>query len=290
MTLDRATLDSWHVGDVRIERVAENVIPLPMATLLTDVTEDHLAATADWIRPFFREDGKMLLSLHCFVVQSGDATIVIDTCVGPGERPLPGDLEFPDRLAAAIPGGLEAVDVVLCTHLHFDHVGWNTILVDGEWVPTFPNARYLITQPELDSVFSADAGDEHAGEHVRASIDPLVAAGLVDAVATDHAITDEVRLVATPGHTPGHVSVAISSNGDTALITGDATHSPIQFAYPELAAPRFDADSEASTQTRLALLEQLTDTDTLVLGTHFAPPTAGHVRSGSERAWFDVSG
>lgn len=274
----------WTIGDVTVTRVEENVIPLPQTTILDGVTDQHLADTADWIRPFFREDGKMLLSVHAFVVQSGDTTIVVDTCVGTGERPLPGDEAFLDRLGAAVPGGLEGVDVVLCTHLHFDHVGWNTIERDGEWVPTFPNARYLISEPELASFPEAD----HNGV-APTSIDPLVAAGQLDAVAMDHEITPQVRLLPTPGHAPGHVSLLIESGGDTALITGDATHSPLQFAYPELSSERFDDDTDQSTDTRRALVSRLLDTDTLVLGTHFAPPTAGHVRSTDTLPRFDTN-
>lgn len=278
---------SWTVGHVTVTRVEENVIPLPQTTILDGVTDRHLADTAEWIDPFFRGDGKMLLSVHTFVVQSGDTTIVVDTCVGGAERPLPGDDAFLDRLAAVVPGGLDGVDVVLCTHLHFDHVGWNTIERNGEWLPTFPNARYLISEPELGSFPEAD----HNGVGPT-SIDPLIAAGLLDAVAMDHEITSEIRLLPTPGHAPGHVSVLIESDGETALITGDATHSPLQFAYPELSSQRFDDDTDQSTATRRDLVERLVDTDTLVLGTHFAPPTAGHVRSATDAPttiWFDTN-
>lgn len=283
----------WLIGDVTVTRVEENVIPLPQTTILDGVTDRHLADTASWIGPFFRDDGKMLLSVHTFVVQSGGTTIVVDTCVGGGERPLPGDEAFLDRLAEAVPGGLAGVDVVLCTHLHFDHVGWNTVWRaddgerDGEWVPTFPNARYLISEPELASFPDAD----HNGVGP-SSIDPLATAGQLDPVAMDHEITPEVRLVPTPGHAPGHVSLLIESNGETALITGDATHSPLQFAYPELSSQRYDDDTTQSTATRRDLIERLVDTDTLVLGTHFAPPSAGHVRSADDLptpTWFDTN-
>ncbi|MEZ5230655.1 MAG: MBL fold metallo-hydrolase [Acidimicrobiales bacterium] len=163
---------------------------------------------------------------------------------------------------------------MLCTHLHFDHVGWNTVRVDDRWVPTFPNARYLIAATELDHV----RRDDHMGV-LEPSVQPLLDAGLVDAVATDHRVTSEVRLLPTPGHTPGHVSVTIESAGRRATITGDAVHSPLQFTYPELAASRFDHDSMQSTETRRALIEAHADVDVLVLGTHFAPPAAGHLHT-----------
>ena len=136
---------TWQVGDVTITRVEETITWLDGHVLMPDFTPSMLEPHADWLLPNYFSDRnhKMALSIHAFVVQSGDTTIVVDTCVGEGEQSLPSDPEFPDRLADAIGGGLEAVDVVLCTHLHFDHVGWNLRSVDGEQVPTFPNARYL---------------------------------------------------------------------------------------------------------------------------------------------------
>ncbi len=268
------TNERFDVGDVSITQVVERVTAVPCNAIVPGITAEMLAA-APWVAPYFADDGRMLLSNHTFVVQSGTTTIVVDTCVGTAtERPLPGDETFIDRLADAIDGGLEAVDLVLCTHLHFDHVGWNTRKVDDAWVPTFPRARYLITSAELEHIRT----DDHMGVF-EPSVAPLLEAGLVDAVSTDHALTSEVRLVATPGHTPGHVSVDIESDGHRATITGDAVHSPIQLAHPELAATPFDHDSVQSTTTRHELIAGHLDADRLVLGTHFAPPCAGRLQT-----------
>ncbi|MEM7274988.1 MAG: MBL fold metallo-hydrolase [Actinomycetota bacterium] len=279
----------WRVGAVTIDRVEENIVPLPTKVLVPDITQDQLDAAAGWIEPYFDppEGGQPILrlSLHSFVVRSAGLIIVVDTCVGPdSSRGLQGDPAFVDRLAAAIDGGLERVDVVVCTHVHFDHVGWNTREVDGRLLPTFPAARYLITRAEMEEL----ARDDHMAVR-EPSIAPLEAAGVLDVVDVGddgHPITDEVRLIPTPGHTPGHVSVAVESAGASALITGDAFHNPIQIANPELAAWRFDADPEASRATRRDLVERLIDTETLVLGTHFAPPTGGLIRSGAGGPWF----
>ncbi len=266
--------ERFEVGDVSITQVVERVTAVPSAAIVPGITAEMLAA-APWVAPYFADDGRMLLSNHTFVVQSGPTTIVVDTCVGTAtERPLPGDETFIDRLADAIDGGLEAVDLVLCTHLHFDHVGWNTRRVGDAWVPTFPNARYLITSLELDHI----RADDHMGVF-EPSVEPLLAAGVVDAVSTDHVLTPQVRLVATPGHTPGHVSVAIESVGHRATITGDAVHSPIQLAHPELAATPFDHDSTQSTASRHELIAGHLDTDRRLLGTHFAPPCAGWLQT-----------
>jgi len=265
----------WTVGDVTITRVEETITPLAASVLIPGVT-DEVLDQHPWVKHYFTDDGELRLSIHAFVVQSGAATIVVDTCVGTAKkRPLPTDPAFIDRLAAEVDGGLAGVDVVLCTHLHMDHCGWNTMEVGGELVPTFPTARYLITKAELDSL----SDDRHGASVREASVDPIAEAGLLDAIEPDHRITPEVVLIPTPGHTPGHVSVLITSGADTALITGDAFHSPVQIARPDLAAEPFDADSVQSTATRRELLAAYADSDTLVLGTHFAPPTAGHIVS-----------
>jgi glyoxylase-like metal-dependent hydrolase (beta-lactamase superfamily II) len=197
--------------------------------------------------------------------------------------PSPSDETFADRLADAVEGGLEGVDIVVCTHLHFDHVGWNLRVIDGQRVPTFPNARYLFTQPELDHV----AVDDHM-DVLGSSIQPLLDAGLVDAVDTNHRLTGEVVLIPTPGHTPGHVSVLIESQGERALITGDMAHTPLQFALPDLAASTFDWNSNESSNTRRRIVDTYANTGDLILGTHFAPPTAGRIRRAGDRVWFQA--
>ncbi len=276
---------AWHIGSVLVTRVQEVVVPVDATALIPDFTPDHLTPHRGWLVPsFFTDDDRLRLSVHTFVIESGPTTIVVDTCVGEGDdRPLPNDSSFPARLADAIDGGLGGVDLVLCTHLHFDHVGWNTRIVDGRRVPTFPNARYLFGRTELDHL---DLDDHMAVREP--SVQPLLDAGLVDAVDSDHQLTPEVRLVPTPGHTPGHVSVLIESQHQQALITGDMTHTPLQFAHPELPAGAFDWDSDMSTATRKATIATHVNTDTIVLGTHFAPPTAGRIRRNQGGTWFEV--
>jgi glyoxylase-like metal-dependent hydrolase (beta-lactamase superfamily II) len=196
----------------------------------------------------------------------------------------------------------ESIDTVLCTHLHVDHVGWNTRWVDGRWLPTFPNARYLFARKEWEhwsnedtKKRSADAqasaanpntgyGDDILGDSVR----PILDAGLADLVTTDHKLTDEVWLEPTPGHTPGHVSVRIESQGVRAVITGDLMHHPIQCSEPDLVV-NFDTDREQARLTRRHFLGCCARDRVLVLGTHFAPPTAGRVVASGATWRFDVS-
>jgi len=275
---------TWTVGDVTITRVEERVTALPPDVLVPGITPELIERHRHWVTPFFTDDHRILLSLHTFVVESKGLTVVIDTCVGADyERPLPCDASFIDRLDAVVDGGRAGVDIVLCTHLHFDHVGWNTIVVDGRPVPTFPNARYLFGRVELDVLAEHDHHDL-----LGAAIQPVIDAGLADLVETDHRITDEVRLVATPGHTPGHVSVVIESGAYTAMITGDVAHTPLQFAHPELTASPFDHDPAQATTTRRSFVERATESGDLLLGTHFPPPTAGRlVRAANGSIEFD---
>jgi glyoxylase-like metal-dependent hydrolase (beta-lactamase superfamily II) len=265
---------TWQIGGVRVTRVEEKIHGVVRDTLVPGITEADLAAHQEWAGRYFSSSGKMLVSVHTFVVTDGDQTIVVDTCSGADpKRPLPGDPEFLGRLDAAIEGGVDAVDIVLCTHLHFDHVGWNTRLDRGKRVPTFPNARYLFARVELDALRS----DDHAGV-LDPAVRPLLEADLVDLVETDHAVTPRIRLLPTPGHSPGHVSVAIESAGQRAVITGDILHTPLQVALPDRTASPFDWDPDQATATRKRFLDEHADGDSLLLGTHFSPPTAGYVR------------
>lgn len=266
----------WSVGSVGIVRVEEAITPVPPRHLVPDLTTDEVDDARAWASPFVNDGGDLLLSVHTFVVRCGDAVLVVDTCVGMMEqRPLPSDATFLERLGDEIDGGLDAVDQVLCTHLHFDHVGWNLVPDDaapGGVRPTFPEARYLFAREELDAV----------DDDVRGSVDPLMEAGLVDLIdsAAEHTLVDNaagrIWTIPTPGHTPGHVSVMIKSAGERALITGDVFHTPLQIALPHRHAS-FDDEPSQATDTRRHLIDLAADADLLMLGTHFAPPTAGHV-------------
>jgi glyoxylase-like metal-dependent hydrolase (beta-lactamase superfamily II) len=220
------------------------------------------------------------MSIHALVIETPTRRMIVDTCLGNDKqgRDVPGwnNLSGPflrDLAAAGYPR--ESIDTVMCTHLHVDHVGWNTMKVDDKWVPTFPNARYLIGRREFE--YWRDQTDRHEQQLIFGdSVQPVFDAGLVDLVETDHQVSPEVSLVPTLGHTPGHVSVCISSEGHEALITGDFVHHPCQMAHPEWAAT-VDYDQTASTATRRDVFGRLAGTPVLVIGTHFAGATAGHI-------------
>jgi glyoxylase-like metal-dependent hydrolase (beta-lactamase superfamily II) len=190
-----------------------------------------------------------------------------------------------DIAAAGYPR--DSIDTVLCTHLHVDHVGWNTMLVDGKWQPTFPNARYLIGRKEWEHWRSEDAAQRRGDDIIGDSVRPIFDAGLADLVEMNHVVGDGVWLEPTPGHTPGHVSVRISSRGEDAIITGDCMHHPCQIARPHWSSAA-DSDVDAARTTRLAFLERYADGPVLVIGTHFATPTAGHITRDGDVYRLDV--
>jgi glyoxylase-like metal-dependent hydrolase (beta-lactamase superfamily II) len=268
---------SWQVGDVRIHRIVE--LELPGGTFVLPDAVPEAVRPIPWLAPhFIDEQGELVMSVHALVVESAGRRIVVDTCIGNDkQRPIPGwsGRQGPflaDLADAGFPR--ESIDTVVCTHLHVDHVGWNTMLVDGRWLPTFAQARYLLGrvewahwEKESDEVQATVMGD---------SVRPVLEAGLVDLVESDHRITDEVWLEPSPGHTPGHVSVRISSGGQDAVITGDLMHHPCQMARPDWTSS-FDADPRQAIATRQAFLEHYADGPVLVIGTHFAAPTAGRI-------------
>ena len=269
----------WRIGDVTITRIVELEIAGGTRFILPDATP---AACRDiaWMKPhFMTEEGKLVMSVHALVVDTGSRRIVVDTCIGNDkERAIPtwSHLQtsfLADLAAAGYPR--ESIDTVLCTHLHVDHVGWNTMLVDGRWLPTFPNARYLLAESEW-RYWDANEDDAQNRAILADSVRPVFEAGLVDLVDQHRRICAEVWLEPTPGHTPGHVSVHIASRGHEALITGDCIHHPCQMARTDWCSSA-DYDRAQGKATREALLERYADGDVLIIGTHFATPTAGRI-------------
>ncbi|WP_055566914.1 MBL fold metallo-hydrolase [Streptomyces atriruber] len=275
----------WTVGDVTVHRIDE--IALPPATgpwLLPAATPDVLAEH-HWLRPDFADDaGVPHLDSHTFALTVGTLRVLVDTGIGNGKtraNPAWHDLRT-DYLQRLTDAGFppDSVDLVVLTHLHTDHVGWNTRKVEGTWRPTFPNARYVTSRVEREFWAGHDM-DEPRRQMFRDSVDPVEDAGLLDLVdvpAEGAEVAPGVRLVPTPGHTPGHIAVQVSSRGASALITGDLLHHPVQLPHPHIGSC-VDIDPEQSEATRRDLLASLVGTETLLLGTHFPDPTSGRVVS-----------
>ena len=273
----------WRVGDATVIRIPELDATAALEGLIPRLDLAGISSDA-WLRPSFIDEAGCPRGLvQAFVLLIAGYTIMVDTGVGNGKRrvAVPGwdnlQTDFLSRLQATgvTPGD---VDYVVNTHLHFDHVGWHTELVDGAWEPTFPAARYVMSAGEFgywQSKPENEIADQHAG--FSDSVLPICEAGLVDLVADDHVIIDGVRLVPTPGHTPHHVSVLIESGGQSAVITGDVTHHPCQLAHPDWGSTS-DFDPDLACTSRMRLVERFADSDTVIIGSHYADPVAGRIR------------
>jgi len=275
----------FDLGELSLQRVVEQEIPFfdPL-TFFPHLTADRLEENRSWLEPLALDPvtGLIVLCIQSYVVRTPHHTILIDSCVGNHKdrtsRPfwhMRDDPTYMRNLAAA---GLtvDDIDFVMCTHLHVDHVGWNTRLDNGHWVPTFPKARYVFAEREL-AYWTAENAKEPIGPMVD-SVLPIIAAQRADVVKSDHVLNEFVRLMPTPGHTPDHFAVALGRGGkDAAVVTGDLIHSPLQARYPELSM-RADFDPEQGSVTRRKFLESYCDTDTLICTAHFPSPSCGHVK------------
>ncbi|HKD24047.1 MAG TPA: MBL fold metallo-hydrolase [Rhizomicrobium sp.] len=275
-------IKKWQIGDVEIVRIVEvNAHEDPFTMLSEDLTPE-IAKQHRWLMPHFATpEGRMKISFQAFALRSGKERVMIDTCIGNDrerEYPIFTNMQtsfLEDLKTAGYPR--ESITKVLCTHLHFDHVGWNTMKVNGRFVPTFPHARYLFGRKEYDHwQMLKRTGGYHDFSHLVDSVDPITDADLADFIEPSTNITDEVSLVPTPGHTPGHVSVMIKSRGAEAIITGDMMHHPIQFAESDRTG-NFDMDKEQGVKTRKEMFKRLEDRDILVIGSHFCNPSSGYV-------------
>jgi glyoxylase-like metal-dependent hydrolase (beta-lactamase superfamily II) len=295
-------MNQWKIGDVKITRIIESeaLMTTPGTFVMPNATGENMKKEADWLYPIFTDEkGELRMSIHALVIESKGTKIIVDTCIGNDKiRSFPAwnqmQLPFLDDLKKAgyprehidnVVCTHLHVDHVVCTHLHVDHVGWNTTLKDGKWIPTFDNARYLIGGIEWDYWSTFEGKDMR--DPVEDSVRPVVDHEKADLVESTHRITDEVWLEPTPGHTPGHHSVRISSKGQEAVITGDLMHHPVQCAYPEW-DDIFDSDEKQAKKTRRAFCEKYADSNVLVFGTHFATPSCERIvkpatRSASSR-------
>jgi glyoxylase-like metal-dependent hydrolase (beta-lactamase superfamily II) len=273
------------VGDVRIDRVIESERPMfEPDFLFPEATREAIDAERHWLAPNFVDPatGKLIMSFHTYVVRTPKHTILVDTCVG-NDKHRPAR-EFWHHLnnpyledLARLGVRPEEVDFVMCTHLHVDHVGWNTKLLDGRWVPTFPNARYVFAREEYEFWNAKRAGGEEVNHgSFDDSVLPVVEHGQAVMVESDHALEDAIWLAPAPGHTPGNIVINVESGGASALLCGDTIHHAAQMTYPQWSS-RFCEDPDQSRVTRTALIERLADTPTYLLAAHFPTPVAGRI-------------
>jgi glyoxylase-like metal-dependent hydrolase (beta-lactamase superfamily II) len=278
----------FSIGAIRVDRIIEGEYPFSHAQEFLPTLDDAtLAANRGWMRAAGALDERdwLVLCIQSYVLRTPHHTILVDSCVG-NHKPRPTrpiwNMKTDDtwmRALAAAGLTVEDIDLVMCTHLHVDHVGWNTRLENGRWVPTFPKARYLFAAKEY-AYWEA----ENAKAPVLPFTDsvlPIVEAGRHELVSSAHALDDHIRLMPTPGHTPDHFAVVVGKGRDEAVITGDLIHTPLQARIPELSM-RADVDPAQSAATRRGFLERYCDTATVCCTAHFPSPSRVRVkRAGS---------
>jgi len=284
-------MTSLSVGDIRIDRIVE--ITSPFETIhdfFPDARPEQIVACRSWFEPWALcpITGKFILVVQTYLVRTRHHTILIDTCVG-CDKTTPYYMDWNQRtdrswLTKLSMKGVstEDVDFVICTHLHCDHTGWNTQLLDGRWVPTFPNAKYIMSNKDFE--FARELGDPEYNENVQ----PLVEAGLAEIVESNYALNDNIWLEPTPGHTPGHVAVGMASNGREAVMCGDLIHSPIQCVYPEWNTVS-DADPLQAKKTRSMFLSNNCNSGRLILTAHFPEPSIGYIVEAGQTFRFNPS-
>jgi glyoxylase-like metal-dependent hydrolase (beta-lactamase superfamily II) len=288
----------WRVGEIEIARVLEFEAALFEPTMLyPDATHEIIERHRTWLEHALMDpaSGQLVFAFHSTVIKTPRATILVDTCSG-NDKERPHKLRYHRKnwpyLANLTAAGFppEDIDYVLCTHLHVDHVGWNTRLIDGRWVPTFPNARYVFARQEWEHWRVAGLRAEYTTDpYYEDSLLPIMESGQAELVATDYAFDDNVWVEPWPGHTPGHVCVVVRCQGASVILSGDIMHTALQCAEPQLNSC-FCVDGEAARTTRRRLLETFADTPVMLIPAHFPTPTAGWIRSheGSYRFHFDA--
>ena len=282
-------------GDYSIGRLAELEFPaFGVSDFFPAVTPDMIEQAQRAYPGRITADGKLVMSFHSFVLRTGRHTILLDTCCA---KSRPGRAQF-DQGKADYLGGLAALGVkpeevthVMCTHLHWDHVGWNTQLVDGRWVPTFPNAQYVMAKREYDhwDAFYAKNRDDRSNPHALGfedSVLPIMRAERAVLVEDDFELDKGISLEPCPGHTPGHVVVNVASGGKEGVFVGDAIHHPMQLLFPDLST-RADGDMDVARASRRRLLDKHADSGRLVMPHHFATPASGTIERAGDAFRFN---
>jgi glyoxylase-like metal-dependent hydrolase (beta-lactamase superfamily II) len=285
--------EMFRVGTAHIDSALElELTDRPIAWL--GATSALIEANRWWMAPYFLEDGdSWSLNFRSWILRVDDKVVVIDPCNG-NDRPNAVEafdmLEIPFLERFEATGvRVEEVDLVFCTHLHHDHCGWNTMLRDGRWVPTFPNARYVFAKREYERWHPDSAGNfEHQayndGVYER-SIAPIIEAGLADLVLDSQLLTPSLRIEAGPGHTYGHSMLRLTSDGEEAIFSGDAFHHPLQLIDHNIRFGDHD-DWNAVLKTRERLVHDSLERNMLLIPAHLPFPHAGRMRVDRDRGLF----
>jgi glyoxylase-like metal-dependent hydrolase (beta-lactamase superfamily II) len=248
------------------------------------LTDELLDENRSWLQPEFIDgEDRLVLCIQSFVIKTPRHNILIDACVG-NHKPRPTrpfwNMLNSDRFEKGLTAAgvaVDDIDYVMCTHLHADHVGWNTRLENGRWVPTFPKATYIMADRELTYWTQREKDNPQSVPWITDSVLPIVEAKRTKIVKSDFAFDDTVKLIPTPGHTVDHFSILAGRAGSDAFITGDMIHSPLQARYPELGMMA-DHDSPQAGRTRRQIFDRFCGEPTMMCATHFPAPSTGRLQ------------
>ncbi len=283
-------MEHWQVGDTRITRIEELIGPLfDPVMFFPEYSAEVVAKHRDWIYPnhIDEDSGRIIASMHSYLIETPHHKILIDTCIGNDKERMPyrdwHRMQTP-WLANLKAAGVtpEQIDYVMCTHLHVDHVGWNTRLQDGQWVPTFPNAKYVFSEIEFE-FWKSERNAENPevfnavnNQTFDDSVLPIM--GLAELIEGEVDLIDDLLHISpAPGHTPGSITVTLSSAGDKALFTGDICHHPIQVYEPHWNSAFCEIPDKAIS-TRKEVLEFCIESNAIMMPAHFGPSFTGHVQ------------
>ena len=264
------------VGHIIVSRIVEREGPMmTVPATYPGHSLDDLAAVRAWLDPYIGTEDQLVFAMQTIVVRTSQNLVLVETGAGLGKQrgETDGTAE-PDYLVSLRRLGYtpEDVDFVVNTHLHLDHIGWNTRRRDGRWVPTFSNATYVFSRADWE--YWKDKNDPTAT--VEENIRPLMSTNQILLVNSDQQLDSETRLELVPGHTPGHFILHLESQGQHAVIAGDVFHHPLQVAFPDW-APRFDVDPVKAREARISFLRKYADTETLVIPSHFPGHVGGYI-------------
>ena len=276
-------------GPFEIHRIVEFEGPFREPEhLIPSAVSEALQSTRTYADPryFNQAENKLIMAFHGILVRTPRALILVDACLG-NDKHRPFVPEWHMRSGpfiedmASVGVSVEQIDYVLCTHLHADHVGWNTQLIDGRWVPTFPNATYLFGREECEFWQDDEEANHRSWED---SVQPVFEAKQGKIVDSNHEIEPGVSLVPAFGHSPGHIMLKLDDGKTTAYVIGDVIHHPVQVEHPAWSS-QFCWDADKASAMRTNILEQVADTDQWLIPAHFPTPTAVRVTSDKDGFW-----
>jgi len=274
-------MDGFRIGAHTVRRIEEWQGEFTPPELLFDrFDREAFERHRESFEPDYLRNGNIYGYLQSWLIETPSLKVLYDT--GAGNRkdrpaiPIFGNLDsdFLDRLRAAGTDP-DAVDIVICSHLHIDHVGWNTRLDRGKWVPTFANARYLLPSIDRDfwdpvdeARYAMARGAEVNRNVFEDSVQPILDSGQAELVGDGFAVADGITIHDAPGHTPGHIVLRVESEGDVALFVGDIMHHPMQIHRPDWNSV-YCEDPDQAARTRRAILDQAADEHARIVPAHF---------------------